>query len=496
MGENLYLDRDAYLQAQKTIQGVDQSLSNTYTMLNNLDFRILRDEYDYYDELSQAMTKFVIVKRRIGSLYDAMGDYLAAWDDAQDSARRRAGNVQVVTDRYSDQIFWNLYTDRIIEGPKKYEDSLAWKYATTSEKSFSEQYSDFSNFRYKSGYWPELALWARDIGSWRKSTVKGLDGDLYYEPLLDASLEGMLKGLPGYAELDTVNTDAIDWDALGKKFNIPGLKALVKKMSGYASKAGAAMGQEDFADILDGLDEIANQCADNPGVSNAIQAIADSLRLIDPKALEGSGKFTGQLLKVQEYMEFTLKMVLHCLSDHSQQVEYLQNATEALLAAGYDKDGLVSNLSYMQALYEDKASYVWQKCYDKMMTLGVDMADGAVGKLPVVKWVDLGYGTVGTVANILANDKLKAANSMMGIMQYEGALADSFNRYTSLIRAGVATQEDITRADQIFQMLCTSKITGYQNMMTIIGDKTAPGYIMALTKANELRQMIGMPAIQ
>lgn len=490
MAGNHYLDRDAFVNAQHIIQGCDQTLSNTYTMLKSRNFQILRDEHDYYGELSQAMTNFVVAKRRIGDLHQAMGDYLALWDDAQDKARRQAGSVQVVSDRYSDQVFWNLYTDRVLDVNQGYANSKAWRYVTSGNKAFSDRYSDFSNFRWKSGYWPELALWARDIGSWRKSTVKGLNGDLYYDPLLNASLEGMLKGLPGYAELDTVNTDIIDWDAMGKKLNIPGLKTLVKKLSKLAGKAGETMGEEDFAEVIEGLEEVADQCAEDPAMSRVIQSIADGLNAINPKGLEGTGKIVEKVLKIQEYAEFGLQMILHSVSDHSQQVEYLKNTTEALLAAGYDENGVVQNLSYLQTLYENNDLYVAQKVYDKLVELGVDTVDGAIGKLPVVKWVDATYGGVGTMASIFANDQMKAADSLMGIMQYEGALMDTFDRYSQMIQAGVATQEDITRADQIFEMLCTTKMKGYQDMMTIVGDKTAPAYIMAQTKYNELKAMI------
>ena len=479
---NLYLDRDAYLQAQKIIGQVDQTLSNTYTRLKNSDFKNLQEEFDYYGEISDALSKFVTTKRRISDLYDAMGDYLAAWDEAQEKARQNAGDVQVVTDRYSDQVFWNLYTDRVLEGDsEKYADSKAWQYVSNGG-SFSVQYSDFQAFRWKSGYWPELALWARDIGSWRKSTVKGLDGELYYEPKLNASLEGMLKGLPGYMELDTVNTDIIDWDAMGEKLGIPGLKTLVGKMAKLAGKTGEIMGEEE---ISEGLQEIVYQWSDNPKLSDALQTILDGAQF-----LEGTGKLTGKVMKIQEYAEFSLQMILHCVSDHTQQIEYLENAKEALLAAGYDDGGVVSNLSYLQTLYENKDLYVAQKVYDKLMELGVDTVDGAIGKLGVVKWVDLGYGGAGAVANIFAGDKMKAADSMMGIMQYEGALTETFNRYSEMIKAGVATQEDITRADQLFDMICTTKMKGYQDMMTIIGDKTDPGYIMAKTKYEELKEMI------
>ena len=491
MSANHYLDRDAYLQAQKIISGIDQSLSNTYSRLSGGDFSILRDKHDYFGDLSQAMTQFASAKRRIGNLYDAMSDYLLLWDEAQANAKYKAGSVQVTSDRYSDQLFWNLYTDRILEGSStKYAGSKAWQYVTNGG-NFSERYSDFQNFRWKSGYWPEVALWARDIGSWRKSTVKGLDGDLYYEPKLNASLEAMLKGLPGYTELDTVNTDIIDWDALGKKCGIPGLKTLAGKLSKLTGKAGETLGEEDFSDVIEGLREIGDQWAfDAPGKSKAIQAIADGLEALKPEFVEGLGKGVGEVMKIQEYAEFSLQMVLHCASDHSQQIEYLENATEALLAAGYDESGVVSNLGYLKTLYEDDQLYVSQKVYDKLMELGVDTVDGAIGKLPVVKWVDLGYGTAGTVANIATGDKLKAADSLMGIMQYEGALTETFDRYSEMIRAGVATQEDITRADQIFEMLCTTKITGYENMKTIIGDKTHPGYIMAETKIAELKEMM------
>lgn len=486
-----YLDREAFLHAQNIIQGVDQSLSNTYTLLKNNDFRTLMDAHDYYDELSQAMSRFVTAKRRIGNLYAAMKDYLVLWDEAQGKAKRNANGVLVTSDKYSHQLFWNLYTDAILAGKSVYSDSKAWRYATYKDSSFSERYNDFNNFRYKSGLWPEVTLWARDIGSWRKTTLKSLNPESYYEPKRIASIEAMLKGLPGYAELDTVNTNIIDWDELGKKCGVPGLKTLAKKLAKLGEKGGKTLGDEDFAEVIEGLRAIGDQWADSsPGKSKAIQMIADGLDAINAQGLEGAGKGLDKVIKIQEYAEFGLKMVLHCASDHSQQVEYLQNAREALLAAGYDESGLVSDLSYLQTLYENDELYVAQKSYDKLKELGVDAVDKAIGKLEVVKWVDLGYGGAGTAANILAGDKIKAADSLMGIMQYDGALTKTFDNYAEMIRAGVATQEDITRADQVFEMLCTSKITGYENMKTIIGDKTHPAYIMAETKIKELKIMM------
>ena len=519
MGNYEYLDKERFVKNQGFLKEAAQYFSDcNIRMFGSADNYDLQHMMDYYDGLGMVhsgVSRFKDAQRRLTDLRDAMDAYLKDWEQTQEDAKSQFGAIDGESEAYNGPVFADIYQSELEAGPD-YETSQAYSFAQ-SGKSFSADYSDLGAFIWTSNYgksarikWGDTQLSNKE--NYLEYITNGLGiGDGDYELMEDAltsSLESMLKQLPGYEGVD-VDYDTLDWDAIGDEIGVPGIGNAMKfflkimKAVNEAEFNGIPISEEVF-EWIEEFKKVADQlqydCYEAPWVAKMfdylVEGVENTCNMIN-KVGEHGDDIAGGLasggknaMYGVEFMEFASQMVYHMCSNHTIQIEYLESFRESLEVSGFTNGVVIEKIEELEHLYSDKMSYFLDEVKEKFYDDGFDKAaDFVIEKIPGLKDVTFAMDMYSAAAKVVWGEETGAMNTLMGLYQYDEVLTRTFENYTSLMEQGVATAEDVVRANDLYDILLITKKQEYENILKIVKDEKSEWFIMATEKLEELNNL-------
>ncbi len=392
-------------------------------------------------------------------------------------------------------------------GAVNYKGYKTWQYSQ-SGKSFGTDYNDAWGFVFQSDVFREANMkaglgevsnlelylpaaaeaWNQNFAfglldtSWLRDTVY----DNYTDELLENALAGILESLPGIKPEVSIDglTDRVE--------NLTGVKNVDKWMKG--------------------LSAIIKKCAENGMTAEeilksadlqfAIQCLSDDEREVFYTMFRRTyeaNKLAGKLGDVADAMgkiDTLVELVVHCLNDYSGQVAYLDTMEDALLAAGFAYGPVVKKMEEMKKLYQSDVlkslDTLGDFVLDEVKSFGKKkLIEKAASAIPLVREVDFGLKLLDTSADILFAKEAAAVKGLNGLIQYDGALTRTYERYVSLMEAGIASEADMKAADKLYDILLSTKMKEYEHMMNLCKGKDQKLYQLYSGKYYELKGNIG-----
>lgn len=513
MGNVEYLDKEQYEKNQSVLTAATQCFSDcNVRMLGSADNYYLQKMMNHYDKsgsVSAGVNRFKDAAKRLTDLRDAMAAYLKEWEQAQENAKGKFGSIDGEGDLYSGPSFADLYQSALTTGPN-YELSRAYQFAL-SGITFSSDYNDLGSFIWSSDYGKKVRFqWgltqlSNKENYWNYFTSGNNDGG--YELLNDAltsSLESMLLALPGYEGMDAEFV-VMDWNKIGQEMGIPQLgnwMKLVMKVLSVVKNAelqGIDVDPECYEELARFMNDWDYQMCDVPWfstfVENTVYALAgfsatgnDILKHAS-KFADGLGQTGKMLMNVQEFSEFTTQMLFHMCSSHELQVSYLNTLRESLEVSGFTHGEVMSKIQQLEEMYSDKMVYFTEKLYAKVYDQAFGSITGAVSEIPGLKEAVVALDLTSAASKVAYGKNVSAMSKLAGLYQYDEVLTRTFENYTSLMEQGLATELDVQRANDLFDMLVITKKQEYQNILTIVDDKKSEWFALATKKLEELDKL-------
>lgn len=513
MGNVEYLDKEQYIKNQGFLTEAAQYFSDcNIRMFGSADHYYLQEmmnKYDISGSVCAGVSRFKDATRRLADLRDAMDAYLKEWEQAQESAKSQFGNIDGEGDLYSGPSFADIYQSELANGPN-YDLSRAYQFAL-SGITFSAAYNDLGSFIWNSDYGKKVRFqWGLTQLSNKENYwnyfMNGNNGDGYelLNDALTASLESMLLELPGYEGMDAEFT-VMDWNKIGQEMGIPQLgnwmKLVMKVLSAVknAEIQGIDVDPECYEELARFMNDWDYQMCDVPWfksfVENTVYALAgmsvtgnDILKNVS-KLADGLGQAGKMVMNVQEFSEFTTKMLFHMCSSHELQVSYLNTLRESLEASGFTHGEVFDKIEQLEAMYSDKMVYFTEKLYAKVYDQAFGSITGAVSEIPGLKEAVLALDLTSGVAKVAWGKDVSAMTKLVGLYQYDEVMTRTFENYTSLMEQGLATEMDVQRANDLFDMLVITKKQEYKNILEIVDDEKSEWFILATQKLEELNHL-------
>ena len=113
--------------------------------------------------------------------------------------------------------------------------------------------------------------------------------------------------------------------------------------------------------------------------------------------------------------------------------------------------------------------------YDYLSGIG-DVLEGEVEKkvteelfkrIPQLKTASYIIDTAVDVSKLAFGDQMAASNSLYGLAQFDGQLTKAYATYEELIANNMATETEIQEAERLYQLLKSTKIAAYENMVVL-----------------------------
>ncbi len=365
-----------------------------------------------------------------------------------------------------------------------YNNSVALYYG--NQYSFSEYFNDLPSFQ-DSLRWKTIETMTgfSYFSDYKKYIVSYLGGDMdkYYEKMLENSLYGLMKGIPGYQELDAESVQIIDWDSLG----IEGLGDLMDKLKRILNGASGTFTEEELTEVLAEIRKVLSKI---DGGEELFQFFGSKIFKFD-ELLGNISTGVGFAGDLAEGVDFFMNLFYHGLSNHTQQIEWLDTMAESLELAGYSGTMVTAKIAEIKELYLDKEKYYFDQIldagYDKIEGGLLDLVNHIPGIEKVAYTVDTVFEFVGNTATDVAEDEIAAMEALWGMQAYNNNLVDAYEHHIDMIKSGIATAEDVERADKLFEILRVSKMQEYENMMTIA--EGSSWYDELKVKYDELKAM-------
>lgn len=484
MGKYVFLDTDEYRAAQKKLEQADEKLSNTYHKLTSGYFETLKNEHDRHGSLAAAIRNFIEVKGRIGDLAAAMASYLADWEETQAKGIGSIDGVTVISSDYRGDSFGSIYEEEKLRA----SDYSSYRFYNkiVSGRSFLTDYNDLTSFRTSSVYKElEFLLGNTKINDYGLyASIFG--STAYTDKLMTDSLDSILTYFPGDRSLSIEDFETGDWEALEEQLDAPGLAEHLSRFEVLLKLYGnGTLSEEKMKEMQSLMKVLGTEFKKFPGGQEMFKKLS--------KAFE-----KGEV--AMQGVELLMDGIYCMVSNYSNQIAYLDSLKESMLAVGYWEDSsLMKHIEEMRELYNDKVAKFAESVFDTGKEIGGEIIkEGICKSFPLLEAIDKGLSAVSSVGHLAGGDRLKAAEELMGLYQYDQQLLETYERYEQLIRDGVATEADFQKAEKLYDLVRASKIKQYENIKTIAAGQGLLGrdeewYNLACEKLEELQSEVYCP---
>ena len=288
-----------------------------------------------------------------------------------------------------------------------------------------------------------------ELNNWTLYVESFLNPDEYADDLMRKSLKQILDGMP---------------DASGDPDQLPSeVTKLLKALSSYSGD------WEKLWKVLYGDGTLAEADLYDPQLQT-IKKIMDSMPkkwkkrvnvILEGLNLKGIAKFA-------ENSNAIITFFSRAVADYSAQLEYLETIENSLLMMGYDARNTSAIVEELRKKYDSIV-------YDYLNGIG-DVLEGEVEKkvteelfkrIPQLKTASYIIDTAVDVSKLAFGDQMAASNSLYGLAQFDGQLTKAYATYEELIANNMATETEIQEAERLYQLLKSTKIAAYENMVVL-----------------------------
>ena len=431
-------------------------------------------------KLSSAIKMYKDETVRLQNLHKALKQYLVDYEDMIKRAENKMDSVESVTSSYSG--FGNIFAGISAASGVAMAGSAAYQFAQ-SGKTFSGDFDDMTAFMNSDVYklantWlgvskiNDFQLYAQTIFS----EVTGAD-NRYVVELVRSGLKSMVESIPGS---EPVGIDNVDWYAIGKKLGIEDLEQYMEPISKLLEQMSDGVFSNETASELS---KYISLLKDVLFKSEKAKALAD--------LCEDLGKYLTKMKYAGTAVDVVSNLLANYFNTYADQISYLDTMKESMIAAGYwSESPVIQQIDILNEMYNDT---IKKSIYELSLNLGdeVDgiLKEGVTKGIPVLGNVDKFFSIVSKTSAIYGTDRVKAASSLMGCVQFDNVLTQTYEHYSALVESGVATEAEIEQADKLFDMMCALKKKEYESMKTIAENYDDRWYNIATDKLEELEEL-------
>lgn len=504
MGAKVYFDREGFLNLQKEVKAAGDEMTTLLARARddstvfynsrggvtpvspvyyggnrnrsgNIDQYL--QKYDKDGSYLRALEHLKQLKGRITTLDEQMEKTLKLWEEAAKRTDSKVANIRDLRTIYGVTGFGAAWASG---AERNYTTSRAWQNAYNSEHPFPDSYNEWSVWENS----PEFknAMKYKEVSEIANADLwyQWASGDCtpYVELLLEESMLGMMKTLPGYEGMDA-STPSLNWDALGEQLGIPNIGNKIALLNKIIGKGNV---NNEYLDAW--LKMMKKDLKEYPEAFKFLEQYARGADAV----CEGISKGLGAVKTMQEYTNLVTEMVFHMLSNHEMQIRYLDTLQDAMIQQGFSHGLVAKKIEDLKLWYEDEEAYAWNEACKfvngKIAGKSAEMWDfipGLKGARKVTGWVS-------STAKAIDGNAIGAANKLMGYKQFDGVLTKTYEKYLVLMQEGIASSEDVAKADQIFELLRATKIAEYKAMMSLY-DVNDLRYTEMAVKVDELQKM-------
>lgn len=420
------------------------------------DFTAGDRNYDPTGAIESAVGQFAAATARLNNLLESMKTYEQEYTGMVEQGQNTMENVAVNNTVYG--TFGALVAGgTALAGV--YAGSFAYQMYNTelfdSGQNYYDHFNDIQSF-----ITSEVFSKAMDRAGLSEISNYGLyanflmgNKEKYGEELLKTALASMLDDMP-----DAVNIrlDNIDWDGLGELFGVENLGELCAPLDAVLRefRKGGKLSDEQ----VKRLEAVIKNIQDQGGLPPGMLGILDKLLPILEK---------GEIVLGPGVDLFNL--FASFFNTYTVQLSYLDTIENTLTTAGtYYGTPISDVLDDMRQQYTDKVFGAMDEVLD---LAGWAAGDILTYSVPLLKNIDFGLKAISISNELLYGvDRAAAVRDMMGIMQYSQSLSRSCQYYAKMMAQGIATADDVSEANRLFEMLHATKIREYEAIRTITAD--------------------------
>ena len=335
----------------------------------------------------------------------------------------------------------------------------------TMTEEFNETWAYFNSEEYQKlaeSYWmpSEYSNYKLLLDGLHDTFLSGFDHeyklDKYTDALMASSLRGILEGLPDSTPRFKSAEDMYSY--LDSATGMSGWKKFISVLKQYldnANKDGREikyemLGQDpDFKTYLKEYDLDIDDF-DTGLAGNILSHMGSAAKVI------------GKAAEAAEYVDIVVECALILKSNYDKQAAYLQSAADALSAAGMYQGSVKRVIDDCLRIYSSQEAVVWDKVYQfiegkvtgKLTGTVVDVLNEG---LPGLKVADIVLKTIDKTYDFVYAKEISASKTLAGCIQYDRSLSATYDHYIDMMKAGVATDEDMQKAEAIYEILEATK---------------------------------------
>lgn len=454
--------------------------------IDSQSFSCYGTNYDPTDQIGSGIRRFKEATARLNALQEAMNSYWQEYNGMLESSQGTMDQVDVSNQMYGS--FEGVLAGGAAAAAAAYAGSHAYQFHQAGF-NFSEHFSDAETYMSEDYFQHfEVLEGLSNIGKWETLTLDllfhggGSSPTDYSQGLMENALLSSLAMVPAY---DITIADGDISAYLAELTGKPDLEKEIRKIISWINKNAANGNTDEFVDQLCAkLSELLYSLGMGDKVSGLIESLSSKAFL-----LEFFGKMAEIGVNAVDIAETYLDITLNAAINHMQQVSYLDSVQEALSMCGYEGGGLDNMLGEIRSKLSSKENYIWQSIRDELDS----MMDSQLGdltteitgrlitnvckKLPNLAGIAEGFNPIGSAnvfwsgvsvgVNALAGDQIQAVETLRGLQMYTQPLITSYERYMSLMDAGIASAEDVKQAENLFELIRASKMKEYECIQTI-----------------------------
>lgn len=290
--------------------------------------------------------------------------------------------------------------------------------------------------------------------------------DKYTDGIIASALKGIVENIPDI--MPRFKTEDDMYAYFDEKYGTKNTKKFISAVKQYL-KQTAAMGESAKLDIFDPntLKELGN----DPFFVEYIKK-EGLIEFLDKDVYGSLGKvFTkmgdiasgiGKVQDVAEGIDLLVESALILTANYDAQAQYLTAMRDALSSVGMYQGTIEKVVDDCIAQYSSNERAVMKKVADFAEgKFDGGMADGVIGALneylPGLKMANIMLGTVDKYYDLKYKEEISAQKTLSGCLAYDRSLSATYDHYIDMMKAGVATEEDMERAEVIYDILIATK---------------------------------------
>lgn len=162
------------------------------------------------------------------------------------------------------------------------------------------------------------------------------------------------------------------------------------------------------------------------------------------------------------------EIIMRLFADYSTQLDYLDVIENSLARNGSLSKSMEKDINILRTQYDSIVrDYLSKKTIETVKKIGDTGVAGLCADFPALRMAIGGLKVSSNIIKKTCKDEISAAYSLYGSMQYEKLLTNNYNRYVDLIQNNLATENEIREAERLYQVIKSTKISEYKNMIKL-----------------------------